>query len=219
MRRQSWAAASRLKAPSRHSTPLRTLTAPSPPIQHFTRPFTSARRLTSSPTTPSPYPFEFLEDVEDPLDYEPGGFHPISIGDTFRDGRYRVIHKLGFGGYSTVWLSRDEESGRYVAIKVSAADAPASEDENRVLAMLVEPRGSGLHPGRQYIPSLLDHFTVSGPNGQHACLVTSPARSSLRGAKDDYSWPTLCPVGFRAIAAQLIEAVAYMHSRGVVHGG
>ena len=147
------------------------------------------------------------------------GFYLINIGDTFRDRRYRVIHKLGLGGYSTVWLARDEKLNRYVAIKVSAADAPASEDENRVLTRLLDPSGADAHPGRQYVPSLLDHFTISEPNGQHACLVTTPARSSLHNAKNDYSCPILFPVGFRAIAAQLIEAVAYIHARDIVHGG
>lgn len=167
------------------------------------------------PTTPPPYPYEVLEDVEDPQDYEPGGLHPVSINDTFRDGRYRVVHKLGFGGYSTIWLAKDEQSNHYVAIKVGAADAPASEHENRIVTRLL----SSTDPGRQYIRPLLDHFTITGPNGRHSCLVMTPARLSLRDAKEDYSWPSLAPVGFRVIAAQLVEAVAYVHGQGVVHGG
>ena len=49
-------------------------------------------------------------DVEDFEDYTIGGFHPILIGDTFQDGRCEVIHKLGYGGYSTIWLARDNKS-------------------------------------------------------------------------------------------------------------
>jgi hypothetical protein len=40
-------------------------------------------------------------DVEYLEDYVPGGYHPTLIGDTFC-GRYTVVHKLGFGGYSTI---------------------------------------------------------------------------------------------------------------------
>jgi hypothetical protein len=29
------------------------------------------------------------------------------LGDTFHDGRYCIHDKLGYGGYSTVWLARD----------------------------------------------------------------------------------------------------------------
>lgn len=36
------------------------------------------------------------------------GFHPVHLGDTFKDGRYRVIHKLGHGSFSTVWLARGD---------------------------------------------------------------------------------------------------------------
>lgn len=168
---------------------------------------------------PPSYPYEVLEGVEDPLDYEQGGFHPSSIGDTFRDGRYRIIHKLGFGGHSTIWLAKDEGANRYVAMKFAAANSSVhGEHENRTLTRLINTGDH--HPGRQYVPSVLDHSTISGPSGLHACLVTNPARLSLRNAKEDYSWLSLGPVSFRAIAAQLVEAVCYIHSQGVVvHGG
>lgn len=40
--------------------------------------------------------------------YRKGGYHPIALGDTLKDGRYKVLHKLGWGGYSTVWAARDQ---------------------------------------------------------------------------------------------------------------
>jgi hypothetical protein len=43
----------------------------------------------------------------------PGGFHPVSLGDTFKAGRYKVYHKLGWGGFSTVWLARDQSCVNY----------------------------------------------------------------------------------------------------------
>lgn len=44
---------------------------------------------------------------EEPDYYKPGGFHPISLGDTFHDNQYTILRKLGYGQYSTVWLARD----------------------------------------------------------------------------------------------------------------
>ena len=41
--------------------------------------------------------------------YRAGGYHPVTLGDTFKDGRYKVHHKLGWGGSSTVWLAYDRE--------------------------------------------------------------------------------------------------------------
>jgi serine/threonine protein kinase len=47
------------------------------------------------------------EDEEDWEDYCKGGYHPVQIGDTFSDGRYTVVRKLGWGHFSTVWLAKD----------------------------------------------------------------------------------------------------------------
>ena len=45
----------------------------------------------------------------EPLErYRKGGYHPTHLGDRFKDGRYRILHKLGWGAYATVWLARDE---------------------------------------------------------------------------------------------------------------
>jgi serine/threonine-protein kinase SRPK3 len=46
-------------------------------------------------------------DEEDLADYRKGGYHPIKIGDVFKDSRYIVVRKLGWGHFSTVWLVRD----------------------------------------------------------------------------------------------------------------
>lgn len=35
-------------------------------------------------------------------------YYPVHIGQTFQD-RYRVITKLGYGAFSTVWLARDQK--------------------------------------------------------------------------------------------------------------
>jgi hypothetical protein len=34
--------------------------------------------------------------------YRPGGYHPVCLGDTFKDGRYKIFHKLGWGGFSMI---------------------------------------------------------------------------------------------------------------------
>ncbi|KAG5302186.1 hypothetical protein I7I48_02433 [Histoplasma ohiense] len=39
----------------------------------------------------------------------PGGFCPIKLGDHLCDGCYTIIHNLGSGGSSTVWLASDHK--------------------------------------------------------------------------------------------------------------
>ena len=38
--------------------------------------------------------------------YDAMDYYPVRIGEVF-SSRYRVIGKLGYGAYSTVWLSQD----------------------------------------------------------------------------------------------------------------
>jgi hypothetical protein len=51
--------------------------------------------------------YRLIDDVEDLDRYQPGGYHPLQVGDELDNACYRVIDKLGYGGYSTIWLARD----------------------------------------------------------------------------------------------------------------
>jgi hypothetical protein len=44
---------------------------------------------------------------EDLDDYCKGGYHPVEPGQTYKNGRYTIVRKLGWGHFSTVWLARD----------------------------------------------------------------------------------------------------------------
>jgi hypothetical protein len=59
-----------------------------------------------SQTSISPNPHQTTEEADF---YSTGGFHPVSLGDTFNSGTYKVMRKLGYGQYSTVWLARDSK--------------------------------------------------------------------------------------------------------------
>lgn len=67
----------------------------------------SAGRSYTSSIRPGETQYRLIEDVEDLNGYCPGGYHPVWIGDKLHDGRYEIVHKLGYGGYSTIWLACD----------------------------------------------------------------------------------------------------------------
>lgn len=69
-----------------------------------------------------------LEDVEKLECYRPGGYHPIAIGDHLH-GCYDIVHKLGFGTYSTTWLARDQKTMKYVAVKIAIAAGDLQESK------------------------------------------------------------------------------------------
>ena len=161
--------------------------------------------------------YQWREGVENLEAYCPGGYHPISIGDQYNDGRYEVVHKLGYGSYSTVWLARDRLETRYVALKVLVAAAFEKSSESKILRALTT--GKRDHQGRAYVSSLLDEFVISGPNGRHRCLVSEAAGCSVAQSKEaSTTWKFPANVA-RAISAQVLLGLDYIHSCGVVHGG
>jgi serine/threonine protein kinase len=163
--------------------------------------------------------YEWIEGVEWLSHYRPGGYHPIYLGDQLH-GRYRIIHKLGSGGYSTIWLARDEQQQHGLgAVKVGTSYSRSREVEIlSILSQSLQLLSDGFG-GQSPIRPLLDSFDVKGPNGIHPCYVTAPAMCSLSGAKSaSYNSVFQLDVG-RALAAQLVLAVASIHSQGVVHGG
>ena len=72
------------------------------------RTYRSSRNMLST----KPWAYESRVEAEPMARYRYGGYHPVHLGDLLKNGRYKIIHKLGYGGYggySTVWLARDLE--------------------------------------------------------------------------------------------------------------
>ncbi|KAK2821836.1 hypothetical protein FQN49_007622, partial [Arthroderma sp. PD_2] len=91
-------------------------------------------------------------DEEDSEDYCKGGYHPVSVGETYNNGRYIVVRKLGWGHFSTVWLSRDTTTGKHVALKVVRSAAHYTEtaiDEIKLLNRINNANPD--HPGRKHV--------------------------------------------------------------------
>ena len=87
-----------------------------PGHQYFCRPRPFSVGMSDGPSIPTSSPDQVgggpkgrwwpEEDFASTAD-QGGGFYPVRLGETFDDGRFVVTRKLGWGGFSSVWLARD----------------------------------------------------------------------------------------------------------------
>ncbi|KAI9927584.1 hypothetical protein MW887_003203 [Aspergillus wentii] len=150
--------------------------------------------------------------LEKIYDYETGGHHPIHLGDRLgNDGKYRVIHKLGSGGFANVWLCQAlDPTPKYVALKIIMADFSG---DNCPELKVNKVRQLNICNDSICLP--LDQFKITGPNGEHWCFVyplAGPAVSSINHIFEDHD-KTL-----RRIALHTVEAMASLHEHGICHG-
>jgi hypothetical protein len=83
------------------------------------RPLSSTSTQPFQPGPPMDWSTHSCDIDAEPLHrYHKGGYHPIHLGDSLNNGRYMILHKLGWGGWATVWAARDTRSCylRYIDI-------------------------------------------------------------------------------------------------------
>ncbi|KGQ01139.1 hypothetical protein PAAG_12177 [Paracoccidioides lutzii Pb01] len=66
-----------------------------------------------------PDDYDILEHYSENMDEHE--YYPICLGEIV-EKRYRVVHKLGHGAFSTVWLAHDLQKKVDVALKIRTAD-------------------------------------------------------------------------------------------------
>src|SRR4051812_17795693 len=120
-------------------------------------------------------------------------------------GRYRLIRRLGAGGFGVVWLAHDERLDRVVAVKrIATHDAAAgarAEREAKAAARLA-------HPG---IVALYE----SGRDDGAVYLVSELVRGRTLGALMEEG--ALSDRDVLRVGVALCDALAHAHGRGVVH--
>uniref|UniRef100_A0A8D2JHU5 non-specific serine/threonine protein kinase n=1 Tax=Varanus komodoensis TaxID=61221 RepID=A0A8D2JHU5_VARKO len=153
------------------------------------------------------------DEQEDPNDYCKGGYHLVKIGDLF-NGRYHVIRKLGWGHFSTVWLSWDIQGKRFVAMKVVKSAEHYTETALDEIKLLKSVRNTDPNdPNRERVVQLLDDFKISGVNGSHICMVFEVLGHHLLKwiIKSNYQGlPLLC---VKKIIHQVLQGLEYLHAK------
>ncbi|KAH8419842.1 hypothetical protein KR009_003271, partial [Drosophila setifemur] len=148
---------------------------------------------------------------ESSADYRVGGYHPVAIGDVFKD-RYYAIHKLGWGHFSTVWLCYDIRKEDYCAVKVvKSAEhfTDTARDEIRLLGSVSE---ADWHPLRHRLVEFRDHFYVSGLHGTHLCLVFEVLGDNLLTLIQRSRYQGLPLNNVKQIALQVLEGLCFLHT-------
>lgn len=156
---------------------------------------------------------------EDEVDYVPGGYHPAYIGELYSNGKYVLVRKLGWGNFSTVWLARDRETNRHVAMKIiksARTHRLTAIDEIKILSKINHTDLE--HPGHRHLVKLLDYFDHRGVNGVHICMVFEVLGENLVTLMIRYKHRGL-PIKFvKQISKQVLWAVDFLHREcGIIH--
>ncbi|KAJ5130034.1 uncharacterized protein N7515_006073 [Penicillium bovifimosum] len=179
-------------------------------------PKASASRSSSSSSGEE---MEATAEEEDSEDYCKGGYHPVAVGEAYNNGRYIIVRKLGWGHFSTVWLSRDTTTNKHVALKVVRSAAHYTEtaiDEIKLLNKIVQAKPS--HPGRKHVVSLLDSFEHKGPNGVHVCMVFEVLGENLLGLIKRWNHRGIPIPLVKQITKQVLLGLDYLHREcGIIH--
>ncbi|MGN6722445.1 MAG: serine/threonine-protein kinase [Marmoricola sp.] len=122
--------------------------------------------------------------------------------------RYRVAQRIARGGMASVYRARDEHLGRDVALKVFHRGLTSPEDLRR-------QRGEVNHLARLAHPNLVTLYDAISEEGEPGFLVLEYVRGrDLRARMQAEPLPL---ADLAAIGRDIADALAYLHSRGVVH--
>ncbi len=125
-------------------------------------------------------------------------------------GRFRIVRELGRGGYGVVFLARDQELGREVALKLPRPEALVTDDLRR--RFLREARAAG----RLAHPHVLGVYDV-GEDGGLCYLVAPFCRGpSLAHWLEQHTEP-LPPRDAAQLVAALADGLEHAHQLGVLH--
>ncbi|KAF4631851.1 hypothetical protein G7Y89_g6268 [Cudoniella acicularis] len=162
----------------------------------------------------STYPAHLFPNVplqaEWPESYKIGGFHPISLNDTFNDC-YVVFRKLGHDGVSTSWLAVDKRTNRYVTLRIFKADNSKTKSFEETFTPETSLQN---HPGAKHLAAKINSFSFDGPNGNHTCIVSEPLGREYREVIYNQNYSSQFR---REVCRQFVQAIDYLHSQRIMH--
>jgi len=135
-------------------------------------------------------------------------YYPVRVGEVLNE-RYRIVHKLGHGGFSTVWMANDVHENKAVALKILVS---GKDGETEFLAQRKIKRLVGYAP---HILTYSDVFDVPGLGTDHHHILVMP----LLGPNLDTHFREASMTARMSAAKQLLVALDTVHKAGMVHRG
>ncbi|KAG5498131.1 hypothetical protein GH5_02930 [Leishmania sp. Ghana 2012 LV757] len=148
-------------------------------------------------------------------EYRKGGYHHVVIGEVYND-RYRIVKKLGWGYFSTVWLVWDHQKERYQAMKIQKSAASYSEAAYDEIKLLSEIMEADPHKNR-CCARLNDYFKHTGPNGTHVCMLFDVYGENLLSLMERYEYRGIPLPIVKCIARQVLIALDHINSIDIIH--
>ncbi|EFN58325.1 hypothetical protein CHLNCDRAFT_7891, partial [Chlorella variabilis] len=146
-----------------------------------------------------------------------GGYHPVQVGEQFNSGRYTVLHYLGQGHYSTVWMVHDTLTQQQVAMKVVRSAENYTEAARDEVTLLTQIRDND-PDGANHCVRLLDQFEHTGPHGRHVCEVFEAMGDDLLTLIRAYEHRGIPLHIVRHLTRQTLVALDYLHIKcQIVH--
>lgn len=135
-------------------------------------------------------------------------YYPVCIGEVINE-RYLIEHKLGYGGFSTVWMAYDLQNRIDIVLKIMSAGDWA-DTELHAQDIITQ----NVHD-TSHLVTYLDTFEIAGNVCTHRVLVLP-----LMGPCISHCIVQEMPMATRMSAArQLLEALENLHKAGIVHRG
>lgn len=87
------------------------------------------------------------------------------LGDLFSGSKYIILGKLGWGHFSTVWLAKENHTGKAVALKIVKSAQHYTETAHDEIKLLTRVVNAGNSPFKRFVVELCDTFQHTGPHG------------------------------------------------------